>query len=216
MKSTIPMKITERNERIASFLALLDGSINSLVEAGKLLVSMIEDKPDIFEDILRVAPHIKPTTLDQLELIGRGKLHPILMFDDSPAARRAMSLPYKDQQRVLDHPMAVVSRVDGGFKTEQKRFNEMTREEAVVAIDVRTGHIRKPDEQAAVILEQIQSLQRNNVRYIINGDRVTFFEKVSLGASELEEIVQRLKVESMKQIGPELAKKQIQRSATRA
>jgi len=181
----------------------------SAKRAGQLLCEMLDENPDTFEYILKKCPHATLPWLESLEAIGRGRLDERLLLDPSPAAQRAVSqaLPIKEQTRLLEMPIQVAVRDNGGVRIENKRMQDIRAYEAPRVI--RDGKILSAEEQTALIKDEISHRAARDVRYIIEGDAVEFLARCRFKLSELEEILSKLKETATLALEGEMKKGQI-------
>ena len=178
--------------KITAFRDALSGARSNLLDAGKILVEMLDENENTFELLVSQKIATLPM-LESLERVGRGQLDPALLTDVSPMAQRAVSqaLPIKEQKQILTGYVAIAVKDNGGFRVEQKRASETTAHEAARAVG--EGRIRTPDEQIEIIKQQQANRQARSYRYEIRGDRVIFHEECSFTWKELVELADKIK-----------------------
>jgi hypothetical protein len=101
------MNITSQ---IDCFAKLVSEGIKKWEQAGKLLVALSDADPSVYSKITQRHPFVSMDMLMAFEKIGRKQLHPILLLSDSPAARKASTLPYQDQKKIIESGIYVLDQ----------------------------------------------------------------------------------------------------------
>lgn len=192
MKNTLTTK--ELNTRIQSFITLIQTGVDAWVEAGKMLVEMVDADPMVFDAIIRHAPHINAGVLGKFEQMGRGILHPHLLLSFTPGHEKLAKLPLSMQTRYLDEPIPLIVESATGTDVLLVKAKDMTADQArqVFASD----RLRTEGEQKAWILDRRSKEARpvgpNVNAWRIRGGRVEFTTGATLTAGELATIITQL------------------------
>jgi hypothetical protein len=168
--------------RIEQFCNLINKGIEAWVEAGKVLIKIVEEDSAAFDKISAAHPHLTFDILSSFERIGRGEIYPYLLVDGSPGARKLAALPYNEQVEVYNGDVAVVTKGVGGFKIERIKIHDMTAVQAVRVFDI--NRIRTPEEQKALFQKKIS---RNATRYLSGPKDSGYGEREQDPAPEPEE-----------------------------
>jgi hypothetical protein len=188
----------------------------SILKTGKGLVELIEENPDTPEILLNRYPKLGVGTLEALEQIGRGKLMPELMLDNSPGARRLAYLPITMQQKLYGEPIGVPVRAeDGTVFFKPKPIDRLTPTEVALTIS-KTGPLGDLEKKAA-LSERERELKRHSLRYDINGDKITFLGQPQFVIAELHaelgRILERNKLAAMKTLQADVKRNQVRAAA---
>jgi len=81
-------------ERITNIGANLLGLAHDLVAA-------IDTRPELVEELVEAG--VNRELVNRLERLGRGQIHPQLVFNTSPGGKRLITLPLSEQNAVLNH-----------------------------------------------------------------------------------------------------------------
>lgn len=147
----------QNTEMIDRFIKLIQRGINCWVNAGELLVKMTEEDPDICHKILSHHKHISEATLDAFLRIGRKEVHPYLIMDPSPAAKRLAALPYEDQLKIYNEGLpVVVEDPERGLVRQFKKVHDVTAKELAVVFQA---------DKIRTVKEQIEVLTKNEKQF---------------------------------------------------
>ena len=125
---------TLADPRIGQFADLVRAGLESWIRAGRLLCQIKADDPGAIAAILEANPELTPEILASFERIGRREVHPALVLDGSPGAKRLAALPYDEQARLHRAEVLVVVRSASGPVTRHKRVCDLTKSEALRVI----------------------------------------------------------------------------------
>lgn len=153
------MTITQINKQLDRFVELYIKGSESFVQAGEILVELVDQDPHTYDYILRKFPKLNPTVLSKLEQMGRKTLHPQLLFNNSGGYAKLQRLPYSLQERYIDEPIPLVVHTESGTDILLVKAREMTRDQANQAFG--TGRIRTEGEQKAYLIQQDSITARN-------------------------------------------------------
>ena len=153
------MTITQINTLIDRFVDLYVKGSEAFVQAGEILVELVDNDPHTYDYILRKFPTLNPTILNKLEQMGRKTLHPQLLFNSSAGYSKLQKLPYSLQERYIDEPIPLVVHTENGTDVLLVKAREMTKEQANQAF--ATGRIRTEGEQKAFLIQQESNAAKN-------------------------------------------------------
>ena len=153
------MTITQINTQIDRFVDLYVKGSEAFVQAGEILVELVDNDPHTYDYILRKFPTLNPTILNKLEQMGRKTLHPQLLFNNSAGYSKLQKLPYSLQERYIDEPIPLVVHTENGTDVLLVKAREMTKEQANQAFG--SGRIRTEGEQKALLIQQESNAAKN-------------------------------------------------------
>lgn len=152
--------VNEVNE----ILRLLKEGHRCYAEAAKRYYTLTNKRPDEDIDGFLIRNGVSNSTLQRLEQVGRGDLHPDLMLESCTIRNRLMDLPVTEQQKILTQPIPVVKEREGEPVTEYKRLAEMNDREKLQAVGVpaaeqikaiaETNRFQKLKQQRAIANDQ--------------------------------------------------------------
>lgn len=202
------MKPNLVKSNIARFIDLLRSGSESWREAGRLLCEMVDADPNIYDRIIAENPGVKLAALETLEQIGRHDIDPNLLLDNKPAIRRVLELPPAVAHELIESGVPVVVKDNGGSRTVTKKLDEMTL--ADVRQVFNQGGVRRPEAQVAFMRErEAKQAAQERLRYIIEGDEITFLEDCHFSLTELLGIVERLQATAKSGLADTMRKNQI-------
>lgn len=135
--------------KIESFLGKIKLGVDFFLDAGIMLVQMLDENPRVCEDIVRHAHEewITEDVLRVFESIGRKQLAVEAMFLPRHVLSRLIALPLDQQATISTSLVPVVTGFrQGTHKVVHKRVSSLTTKEAAVVIG--PNGIRPPEEQA--------------------------------------------------------------------
>jgi hypothetical protein len=163
-------------------------SVEALTQVGERWVKIIDSTPNVYEIIQKELPEIPISALQTIELIGRRKLHPRLLMDNSWGAKKLAELPYDRQEEYIEKPVPVVIHRGETMVTEFKRVNQLTRNEADRVFNSK--RLREPREQIEMIVNHATAAEKvKKLRYHIDGDAIEFYAASRFSRAELEKIL---------------------------
>lgn len=180
-------------KQVSQLESLITAGKSAWVKAGQLLVEMIDSNEDnnVFEMIITINPTIRSDTLELLERIGRNPAVVDLIMSDDYVSRKLLQLDDRDIERAQTKPLPVVIETEAGPKVVNKRLDEMTRDEYDQVI--QDGKIHTPAEQTKILERRKEQRAAGSRRYVITGNKVTFYERCTFTAPELEKIIAQLR-----------------------
>lgn len=178
------------HDKIRQFIGLIQSGLENWTEAGKMLVELQMEDPDIKIKIRREDPRITLPFLDKLESIGLGKLNAEAFMLPISQQRTIGMLPPAVQSNLLSGSVPVVKQHNGDFVQEAKRLEEMTQKEFKQSISLK-GPVP--------VREQIEHIKREEIRqkayearWIFEDGWVVFLRKCRLDVETLKSILARL------------------------
>lgn len=163
------------------------------IEAGRALVAMMDEREDAFEVILSKCEWVTLPFLEALERVGRGRLDPFFLLDQSPISGRVVSegLTIKDQKAIKSGYLPVAVKVAGGVKIENLKLEEINFNQAQLVIG--EGRIRSANEQIEIIKARESARAARALRYEIIGNHVRFYADSEFTWEELEQVIDQIK-----------------------
>lgn len=190
MKTTL----TSQNKQIEKFIELFTTGVNAWIQAGEMLVEMVEEDPHVYDYIIQKCPTLNAGILGRFEQMGRKTLHPQLLLSASPGFSKLSKLPFSMQERYLSEPVPIIVHTDGGTDVLLVEAKNMTKEQANQVF--APGRIRTEGEQKAWLMQQRSMAAKpvggNISPWTIKGGRVVFNAGASLSAGELATIITQL------------------------
>jgi hypothetical protein len=178
---------------IAEFGTHVGAGIESWIKAGKLLVELVGQDPDVYAKIIAKNPHINAGVLGRFEQMGRGMLHPQLLLAHTPGLNKLAAMPYSVQQKYVEEPIPVIVETGAGTDVLLIKAREMTAGQAAQAF--ASNRLRTEGEQKAWLLDQRQRRAvpvSNTSPWRIKNGKVEFRAGATLTASELCAIISQL------------------------
>lgn len=196
------------NEQIDQLIALIKKGGECYLQAGELLVQMVEEDASVYEQIIAQNSAITPQMLDRLWAIGKKQLHPDLLLMRCAGAELAVTLPYKEQVKLLHEPIRIAIKSKGRITVESKNLSELKKCEAELVIKGRKivdveDQIKELTNKAPVKVPK---------RYQINDNgTITFFRDTTFTRGQLEEIMNELPGETAENIQASIVANQIKK-----
>lgn len=188
------MTRTEQNAKIEQFIEFYKQGVNSWIEAGKIIVELVEADPYVFDYIIEQCPHINAGVLGRFEQMGRGIIHPHLLLTNSPGNKALSRMPMSVQQRYLSEPIPLIVQTDAGTDVLLVKAKDLTKNQASQVF--ATGRVRTEGEQKAWLIEKRSMAAKpcgtNVPAWKIKNGRVEFIRDATLTAGELATIMTQL------------------------
>lgn len=181
---------------IDEFLEILQGGVNALLKAGEKLVGILDEHPKAADFIMDQAPHVTPSVLGNLELLGRKQRHIDLLFKHGPGVERLAKCPYSVQDRYTKEPIPVAVRMpDGSIDILLIMFYNMTADQAYLGIG--PDGIRAMGEQRAILQHRVKNTAQQEViitvpSWSIRGNKMVLPDGTALSAKELSAILAQI------------------------
>lgn len=133
-------------DSIESFLALMQGSADTLLQAAQMLVRLKANDPGVIEKIVEAGA--SPRLLGDMLRVGEGGMAPALLFDASCAARAIKRLPVSAQTEILKRGAIEVVIGSDESETLMVPLHAATPEQVKQAVGP-TGQLSRSDQLAA-------------------------------------------------------------------
>jgi hypothetical protein len=184
--------ITKTEEQLIQFQTLVQEGMSAWVQAGEILVTIIDSGAMALDQIAESIPEINRRTLATFERIGRKQIVPSLLIASYPAARAAARLPYSEQRRTQSEKIEVAT-LDGS--DVMVAIEDMTQSQTRQVFN--DSSIRSLAGQRAWI--ESQRTRRDSERvietpmpYTVRGRSVTFVKGAKLDAREVAALLAAL------------------------
>ena len=188
------MKLTAQNKQIEKFIELFQTGVNAWIQAGEILVAMVEDDPHVYDYIIQKCPTLNAGILGRFEQMGRKNLHPQLLLSASPGFDKLRKLPMSMQERYIKEPIPIIVHTDGGTDVLLVEAKNMTKEQANQVF--APGRVRTEGEQKAWLMQQRSMAAKpagtNIPAWTVKSGKVTFNQGATLSAGELATIITQL------------------------
>jgi len=141
--------ITKKTNR---FLKHVRDGIEEWTKAGKLLVDLVDENPNAYDDILEAADgQITRAHLAKFEAIGRGGLEPRLLLNGSVGYAKLQNVPLSEQQKALRDGVKLYEPTSDGNITHRIVRPEDLNPFEASQVFAPGGSIRTPEEQASYL-----------------------------------------------------------------
>lgn len=177
-------------EQAARFADLVYQGHKAILEAGQLLVEMLDTNPDARRLIMEAHPDINEGMLSIFERIGRKQLHPSALLNNSPGMRRLRNMPYSEQERYILEPVPVLIKTEKGTDVLNVSVRNLTPEQAAQALS--PDGVRPIEAQRALLEAPAKPPKPAREPYRIYGNRVIVSEPCTLTLRELKDLVEQL------------------------
>lgn len=172
------------DRKVNDFLGKLHLGKSFFEDAAELLVTMLDEDPQVFDRILEVAHEAWLTrdVLSVFECIGRKQLTVEAMFLPKHVLDRLIAFPEDVQRRIASEAVPVF-RSEGKSRTYQggtvgyKSAKDMTRREAARAIG--PAGIRTPEEQAEILRQEEESIDTTTKRNVDQHQRASRIAQIA-------------------------------------
>lgn len=192
MKTTLTS--TAQSEKILQFIALFKQGVEAWINAGGLLVELVEDDPHVYDYIIQQCPTLNSGVLGLFERMGRKLLHPQLLLTNSPGFSKLQRLPYSMQERFIEEPIPLIVHTGDGTDVLLVKAKDLTKEQANQVF--APNRLRTEGEQKAWMIQQRSNNARpvttNAPAWKIRNGRVEFLTGATLSAGELATIITQL------------------------
>lgn len=179
-----------QTNKINEIVNLLTGGMESIVKAGEIWVSILDENPDkstdLYNEIPKKYPLLSVDKLITLERLGRRDLMPELVFDESPASKSIRLLPYSQQQQCLSGPIDVAVHRAGKIVKEKRNVKDLSRREVSIAIGPKG--VRPLDEQERLWSFKVSPVQP--AKYEHRGSVVKVFRSSVFTREEIQKILE--------------------------
>lgn len=161
----------------------------SITASAKLLVILVEENENVFEEILARVPHVSYATLEGLYRCGKSGLDPMLMLKNAPVARQVLRLNEAEIKSAVKKGVPVVDASGVLPAVVYRPIEEVSQRQIGMAIG---GDGRFVDREELVRRYSAQNEKEEPLRYDIEEDgTVCFHARVKMDPSALQEVARR-------------------------
>lgn len=172
----MPSELTPNQKAdVQAFVDAFQNSMNSALEAGAILVRLIDSVGwQIKEHLIENFPGLTIEHLNTFERVGRKQLYHELLISDAPGVRALRKCTFSDQVKFWKEPLAML--LSEGKDVLQVSVLAMTSDQAKQVF--KSGRIRTLGEQRAWMEAQKHSpIEASKQRpYIVKRGRVRFYD----------------------------------------
>lgn len=186
------MKPQKNDQQLNSFYDALQRGKDALEDAGRILVSLIDEDVSVKERIMAEHPEITEDVIETFERIGRKQLYYKLCLLEAPGIRALKRCPYSEQVQYSTDPIPMLL-LNGRESDHLTVAVHALNPEQVK--QVFGGHrIRSLAEQRAWIENQKSKPRPLDKRepYTLGKGRITFHEPVTLSASDMARLLSEI------------------------
>jgi hypothetical protein len=184
------MNLQKQNPQLEAFYEALKTGQEALEEAGRVLVSLIDDDPAVKARIMDEHPEITEDVLETFERIGRRQLYYRLCLIESPGVRCLKRCAFSDQVTYSSEPIPMLL-LNGKDSTDHivvsvQGMNADQARQVFGAHRIRT----LPEQRAFLEREKSkpQPLEKSEP-YSISKGKITFYQPITLTASEMARLL---------------------------
>lgn len=184
------MQLEPTKSNYLAFYEALQRGKDALVEAGRILVAILEEDPNAKERILEDNPEVTSDLLDTFERIGRGQLYHKLCLLETPGVRALRRCAYSDQVKYSEAPIPMLL-LQARDETDHLQVSVYALNSEQTRQVFGRNRVRTLAEQRAYLeacRAKPQPLARREPYTLAKG-RVTFHEPVTLTASDLARLL---------------------------
>lgn len=196
MKKDKPVALTPPVPTDEEFIAALRRGMEGIESACKMIAAILAHDPRRIYSIRDKCPEVTLNMLGSMERVGLNRMHPALLFDNSPAANRLRKAPVEKQKAAYDKPVAVVSVIGGKYVVEEKNVQSLNKKQAVVTI-APDGELRTSEQQIAIIKAAPLVVVHTAERYKVEGDKLVVYAKTTFNLETLRNVVTRLEAAAL-------------------
>lgn len=121
---------------------------NDLLSIAHDLVAALDAKPQLADELEEAG--VNRELIRRLERLGRGQIHPRLVFSTTPGAEKLLTVPLSEQSRALESGVEVME--DDEATTRNIPIHELTPEQARQVF--HRGQIRSLAEQRTYLRDR--------------------------------------------------------------
>jgi hypothetical protein len=174
---------------------LITTGIESWVEAGTIIASILDADPDSIGTIIEsigLDEHI----IQRFYSLGKREIHPLMLCSTAPGIKKLSLCPYNQQEKYINEPVNLVLRDGDALRVNVK---ELTIDQ--VRQVFANGHVRTDSEQRAWLeserarTDEIIAEKKSDAQplgYQIRGKTVIFTRGLSLSEREIKDILLRM------------------------
>lgn len=184
-----------RVELIKQAGELITTGIESWVEAGTIIASILDAAPDSI-GMITSSTGLDEHIIQRFYSLGKREIHPLMLCSTAPGVKKLALCPYNQQEKYINEPVNLVLRNGEALRVNVK---ELTTDQ--VRQVFANGHVRTDSEQRAWLeserarADQIMAEKKSDAQplgYTIRGKTVIFTRGLSLSERELKDILLRM------------------------
>lgn len=131
----LDIQATEAKPTIENFVICLQAGVNAWEAAGRILVALRREEPDIFKRIVLAHSWITLDSLEVFHSIGLRTFYPMVALLPRNVYNRVRAMPYEIQKKVCVEPIEIVTRMVGDKPVViRKPVTQLTHAEASRAL----------------------------------------------------------------------------------
>jgi hypothetical protein len=163
----------ELSKDISKFGELVQRGIDAWLEAGKLVVKILDDDPGAVAKICAANPWITPEIVMRFQDIGLGMVLPALMLSDAPGVRMLRGMPIEVQEQYQTQPVPCL--MDSSGTMNKIHVTKLTKAEAERVFG--PDGVRSIDQQRAYLkgIQRPPSEPRRRVKLPGRREQVLIF-----------------------------------------
>ncbi|MDE2105152.1 MAG: hypothetical protein KGL39_48440 [Patescibacteria group bacterium] len=177
---------------LTKWISLLDGGFSKIKKGCEELVEMVAKCPDIFDRIVAHDRRFTYNILGSMFRVGKGEMIIELLFDPSQNGRDLSKLPSHIQKQIYTEPVKIVRQIADKCIVEEKPFRELSRNELLTAVDLKTKRVRPIEEQIKMVNVPVASKRKE--KYIIepDGSVVHVLQSTDLTREHIQSILNKM------------------------
>jgi hypothetical protein len=191
-KTALPQN-QNNHDLVDRFIQSVLGAMANLQEAGEIAAQAIDQDQDWPDKVVDKCPDMTIAFIRKIEAVGRKKLHPRLVVNESPGVRRLARLPYSLQEKYSVNPVPLLINKNGNWETLQVDVRNLLPDQARQVFS--DDGLRDSSGQRAWIEDKATKQvapPATGIQYQIRGRKVRFLEPAEYSASELASILARI------------------------
>ena len=183
--------ITETPHHLISQLAeSINAGIADWETAGRIIVQLLDDHHYTLQSIAEQSDTLNEDLLARFEQIGRKQLSPQLLTATWPARNFMLSLPYSEQQRILNGSVDLLTDQGDTLKVAPKNLTRFQCRQVF-----SRGSVRDMSAQRAWIESErmdVKLPEKINGTYSVKGKKVVITGPCSLDQADLLRMLQEI------------------------
>lgn len=165
-----------------AFVQAIQRGLDAFNEAGRILVALLDQDPDVKEKIVAAFPQINSAMLTTFENIGRGRIDHRLAFDSGSGVRALEKCPLSVQQAAIENGVELLTATG---ETLRVQVQDLVKEQVSQVFD--SGKIRSLGAQRAWLESRktAKAIATVETPYRIGRGKITFTAPCTMSAAEL-------------------------------
>ena len=187
------MLIARNKKAVSEFAKAIYDGMDKWIEAGELLVDMLDKSDVTYESIINEIPEMSYDVLSRFEQIGRKQLYPKLLICGSSGLRKLATLPYSEQKKYFDEPVDVIIEKPGGVDTLKVMVKNLTPFQVKQIFN--NGTIRDAGAQRSWLRSEnhkTASISQEGSAYAVKGSMLVINRPCKLSVKELANLMAQM------------------------